>query len=435
MGAGRLRQIVAYGRNVYDLQGLLETVRDRRHCPRVAAAQVAAAVFFCGLLRIRSFNALEPKLYEKPFVRLAGAAADAAKLCSVDTLSRALRATEIETVWQVCAHMIAAAERKKVFREGWHGALRYVALDGWEPIQSLHRHCGHCLVRKVSVKQRDGSLAERDQYYHRYVVAMLIDRRMDLVVDFEPLLPFDLRGAGITKSGEDEGELTAAKRLLRRVKEHHGWLDVVIGDSLYANGPFLSLVKELRMGAVLVARKAGDEPLKEALSLWQGQPPDKTVRDEQSREEIQLWDCPGVETLDSYQGPIRVVRGRVRDLRDASGGSPKTWCVVVTGKAGKLPMEKVVAVARSRWHIENTGFHQWSTRWCFAHVFAHNAHAILALYCLFFAAYNLLTLFLYRQLCCYGRDRGKDPTRTICRLIDEMLDDLARLQYSPWDTS
>lgn len=426
---------MAYGRRVYDLKGLLEAVRDSRHSARVPPALVAGAVFFCGLLRIRSFNALEPKLYEKPFVRLAGALPDARKLCSVDTLSRALRATELQTVRTVCVQMIASAERKKVFREGWHGALRYVALDGWEPIQSFHRHCGHCLVRKVSLKQRDGSVAEQDQYYHRYVVAMLIDRRTDLVVDFEPLLPFDLRADGTTKSGQDEGELTAGKRLLRRVKENYGWLDVVIGDSLYANGPFLSLVKQLRMGAVLVARKAGDEPLKEALSLWQGHPPHKTVRDEQSREEIQLWDCPGVETLDSYKGAIRVVRGRVKDLKDSCGSSPKTWCVLVTGKAGKLPMEKVVAVARSRWHIENTGFHQWTTRWRFAHVFAHNAHGILALYWLFFAAYNLLTLFLYRQLCSYGRDRGKDPTRTICRLIDEMLDDLARLQHSPWDTS
>jgi len=52
---------------------------------------------------------------------------------------------------------------------------------------------------------------------------------------------------------------------------------------------------------------------------------------------------------------------------------------------------------------------------------------------LFFAAYNLLTLYLYRQLRSYGRDRGKDVTRTISRLIDEMNDDLARLNSSPWD--
>ena len=66
----------------------------------------------------------------------------------------------------------------------------------------------------------------------------------------------------------------------------------------------------------------------------------------------------------------------------------------------------------------------------------HPAPELLApVYWLFFAAYNLLTLFLYRQLRCYGRDRGRDVTRTISRLIEEMRDDLARLDAPMWDTS
>ena len=75
------------------------------------------------------------------------------------------------------------------------------------------------------------------------------------------------------------------------------------------------------------------------------------------------------------------------------------------------------------------------THWHFGHVFVHDAQGIQAVYWLFFVAFNLLTLFLYLQLRSYGRDRGSDPTRTIRRLIDEMRDDLARLDRSPWDTS
>jgi hypothetical protein len=107
----------------------------------------------------------------------------------------------------------------------------------------------------------------------------------------------------------------------------------------------------------------------------------------------------------------------------------------VTGKATRLPAARGVKVARARWHLENTGFHQFTTRWRFTHVFVYDGHAIAMLFWLFFAAFNLLTLFLYRQLRSYGRDRGTDPTRTISRLVDEMLDDLARLTVSPWDTS
>lgn len=60
--------------------------------------------------------------------------------------------------------------------------------------------------------------------------------------------------------------------------------------------------------------------------------------------------------------------------------------MLVTGKATRLAPEKVLAVARARWHIENTGFHQWTTRWRLGHVFRHHPDALRSLFWLFFAA-------------------------------------------------
>jgi hypothetical protein len=438
LGEHRLQEIVAYGRKTYDLRQRLRAVRDGREGPDIAPSLVAASVLFCGLLRIRSFNALEPRLGERRFRRLIDAEDLDASL-SADTLSRSLRTMALETVRPLNVEMIKQAERNKAFREGWYGALRYAAFDGWEPICSYEQHCTGCLVRMIKVKQSDGEVKEVPQYYHRYVVAMMIDDRLDLALDIEPLLPHDLRPKGAAKDAEDEGELTAARRLLRRVKKTYPWIDCTVTDGLYANGPWLTLVKELRMSAISVMRKEGDEPLKEALSIWGDEPAQRVVEDKKAGERIELWDCRDLRTLSSYDGPIRVVRGRVSELDEADAADATqstTWCMVVTGeKANRLADRLVLAVARGRWHIENTGFHQWTTRWEFAHVFVHDAHGILALYWLFFAAFNLLTLFLYRQLRCFGRDRGKDVTQTISRLIDLMLENLARLDRSPWDTS
>lgn len=443
-GAGRLGQIVAYGRKVFGLGALLGRVEDARRKPLTPPRLVAAAVHYTGLLRIRSFNALEPRLSEKPFLRLVGVGAEKERLCSVDTVGRSLRGMDLGSVRAISVSMIAKAERNKVFREGWHGALRYVALDGWEPFCSRHRHCAECLVRRVRVKAKDDTLTEVEEYYHRYAVALLIDERFDLLLDFEPLLPKDLRpptprGRGgktprLVKAAEDEGELTAATRLIKRVKQTFGWIDVVVADALYANGPFLTALDRLGLGAVITARKETDEPLREALHLWAHQAPHKSVLNEQAGERIELWDCPDLETLSSYKGKIRCVRGCVMKL-DRPDKPPSTWCMLVAGKAQRLAPEKVLAVIRARWHIENTGFHQWTTRWRFDHVFLHHPNGIRALFWLFFAAFNLLTLFLYLQLCSYGRDRGKDVTRTISRLIDQMLDELACAQATVWDTS
>jgi hypothetical protein len=271
---------------------------------------------------------------------------------------------------------------------------------------------------------------------------MMIDERFDLALDIEPVLPSDLRPAvvkgkkkdRIVKPEEDEGELTAATRLLKRVIQTFPWLDVVVADALYANGPFLTAVNNHGLGAVIMARKETDEPLKEALHLWAQQQPCKIVEDEPAQERIELWDCPDLETLQTYEGKIRVVRGRVTRLKEPKRPQ-STWCMLVTGRATKLAPEKALKVARARWHIENTGFHQWTTRWRFGHVFVHDGHGIRALYWLFFAAFNLLTLFLYCHVRSYGRDRGSDVTRTISRLVDEMLDDLVRLEAVVWDSS
>jgi hypothetical protein len=444
VGNGRLRQIVAYGRKVLDLGSWLGRVTDSRRAPLTPARLIAAVVFYTGLLRIRSFNALEPRLGEKPFLGLVGAMRDRERLCSVDTVGRSLCRMDLCSVRAVVVAMLAKAERNKVFREGWHGALRYVAIDGWEPFCSRHRHCPECLVRRIKIKAKDGTpIGVALEYYHRYAVALLIDERFDLVVDIEPLLPKDLRplsvkGKGPTarlvKASLDEGEQTAATRLLKRVHETFGWIDVVVTDALYANGPFLTTVESLGMGAVVVTRKETDEPLREALHQWAGQAPHKVVEDPKARERIALWDCRDLQTLMSYQGKIRCVRGSVSRL-NRHEEDQSTWCMLVTGKATRLAPEKVLAVARARWHIENTAFHQWTTRWALDHVFRHHPQALRSLFWLFFAAYNLLTLFQYLHLRSYGRDCGKAVTRTLSRLVDLMLDELACSRGLGWDTS
>ncbi len=396
------------------------------------ASAVATAVFFTGLLRIRSFNALEPRLSERPFLRLLGKGEAVESLCSADTLGRSLRAMSFESVRAIYVGMVSQAERNKVFREGWHGALRYFAIDGWEPISSFNRHCPSCLTRQVTKEVR-GKKVQVTQYYHAYVVALFLDDRFNVLLDFEPLLPKDVEGCEAKPESAHEGELPAALRLIRRVKATFGWLDVVVADALYANGPLLTMAKDLKLGTVLIAKKEGDQPLKGAYRIWGQTPPQRVVVDEKSQTRLELWDTPKLETLDSYDGELRVVRGDVYDLKRPQEDK-RTWCALVTGSPLRLPTAKIIAIARRRWQIENA-FHQWTTHWYFDHVFVLDGHAIQALFGLFFAAYNLLTFFLYLQLKSYGRDRGKDVTKTISRFIDECRDDLPLLTESIWNTS
>ena len=433
---GRLRDFFAYVHRVFSLGNLLDTVRDKRKEPRVPTELIVRILFLTGLLRIRSFNALEPKLSEPPMLRALGAllGTNITKACSVDVLSYSLARMEVETVRAMNVAILEKAERNKVFREGWHGAMRFVALDGWEPFSSRSRHCPACLTRKIQIG-KEGHKQTVTEYYHVFVVAMLLDERLDLMLDMEPVRSADVRSElGDKDVTGHEGELTAAKRLATRLRATYGrWLDVLVLDALYPNGPFLTLAKKLNFGVIAVLKKGNNEPLKEALSLWEGKAPDEVVVDLKKKERIELWGCQELKTLMSYDGDIRAVRGIVHKQH---ADTIHTWCFAVTGCATRLSNQKVLAVGRARWHIENTGFYQWSQYWNFAHVFTHGENALPSLFWIFFLAFNLLQLFLYRHLRSYGRDKGKDVTRTIWRLIDEMNADLACLhQPLAWDTS
>ena len=423
IGHGKLRQLLAYGQQVFGLDSLLAGVRDERRSPRVATVLVMRSIFLCGLLRIRSFNALEPKLAEPAMQHALGARVRAKPLCSVDTLAYTLARTDVASARHAVVRLIQKAERNKVFREGWHAAMRIVAVDGWEPFSSYDRHCPACLTREVKVKQGDVTVT-RTQYYHAFVVAMLIGDRLDVVLDMEPIQSADVRTEGKGKTGGHEGELTAAKRLVARLRTTYGkWIDAVVVDALYANGPFLTVARDAGLGVFVILKKAGDEPLKDALLLFKGKHADAVVK--RNDEYIELWDQKDIRTLRTYDGPIRVTRAHVQ--RDKAGTS-HVWCVGTTGcKATRLHPAQILAIARGRWHIENTAFHQFTTGWKFDHVFTHGPVAIPALFWLFLLAFNLLQIFLYRQLTSYGRARGNSVNRTISRLTDEMLDDLARI--------
>ena len=152
------------------------------------------------------------------------------------------------------------------------------------------------------------------------------------------------------------------------------------------------------------------------------------IDDKESCEQIELWDVRDIETLDSYKGKVRVVRGRVTK---PGAKKPSTWCMLVTGKACKLSARQVLAAARGRWHIENTGFNQWVSYWNLNHVFHHTANALLAILFIWMLAFNLLQLFIYRRL---KRERPpKDPTDTIRHLVEVMQREIATLHKPvPW---
>lgn len=428
---GKLHQFEKYVSNVYGLPDLLASLADTRQAPEIPTFDVVNSLFHTALLRIPSINALEGDLKDSDFQMLIGRPPTPdVKAFSADVVANVLDKLELEGIRNAIEDVIGKAERNKAFRDGY-GALRGVAIDGWEPFSSYDRHCPHCLVRQVKVKRCGGELEEVEQYYHRYVIALLLGPVLDVVLGIEEVLNEEaLRDSDPEHEGH-EGELTAGRRLIDSLHKTYGsFIDAIVCDALYANGPVMTQITNYGYGGFLVLKKEKDEPFKEALALWQIEGSCEKYEDADGKEQVQFWDVDDVETLSTYEGKVRAIRAVVtKPDQDQS-----TWCFAIVGqRARQISRPTALQIIRARWHIENTAFNQWIQHWHLGRVFRHTQNALLAVLLLWTLAFNLLQLFIYRRL---GRSRRpKDPTDTIRHLVEVMLREVATLPAPiPWAT-
>ena len=427
---GKLHQFEKYACHVFALPALLASLNDTRRAPEISTFDVVNSLLHSALLRIPSLNALEGDLKESDFQKLIGRKpTPEVKAFSADVVANVLDQLQLGGVRRSLAQVIAKAERNKAFREGSYGALRCVAIDGWEPFASYDRHCPQCLVRHLKVKRAGGEVEEVKQYYHRYVVAMLLGPVLDVVLAIAPVLHEEAhRDTGGEHAGH-EGELTAARRLLDSLYQTYGgFIDAIVVDALYANGPWMTQLDAYGYGGFIVLKKENNEPLKEALALWRGQKSCEHSDDADSKEHIEFWDADEIDTLHTYKGRVRVIRAAITK----PDKEPTSWCFAIIGqRARKVSRRTALKIVRARWHLEDTAFNQWVQHWNFAHVFRHTANALLAVLLLWTLAFNLLQLFIYRRL--KRPRRPKDPTDTIRHLVEVMLREVATLpEPIPW---
>jgi hypothetical protein len=428
--SGKLHQFEKYACNVFAMPELLASLCDSRRAPEIPTFDVVNSLLHTALLRIPSLNALEGDLKESDFQKLIGRAPTPdVKSFSADVVANVLDKLHLGGVRHAVVDVIEQAERNKAFREGSYGALRCVAIDGWEPFASYDRHCPHCLIRHIKIKRANGEMEVVEQYYHRYVVAMLLGPVVDVILAIEPVLNQEARRDTDGEHAGHEGELTAAHRLLDSLHQTYGgFIDAIVGDALYANGPFMTRLDKYGYGGFIVLKKENHEPFKEALALWEGHAPCETLDDCDHKEQIEFWDTDDIDTLETYKGKVRVVRAVITKPQKA----PTTWCFAILGhRARQLSRRTALNITRARWHIEDTAFNQWIQYWNFGHVFRHTANALMAILLLWILAFNLLQMFVYRRL--KRPRRPKDPTDTIRHIVEVMLREVATLpEPIPW---
>jgi len=125
-----------------------------------------------------------------------------------------------------------------------------VVLDGSEYFHSTQIHCSHCLHQRQ---------ANGETHYSHLVVGATVTR-----AGSQAILPLDAEE--VRNSDEEQEpqdcELTAAKRLVKRLRTEHRQLAMsIVGDDLYGHEPLIAELQRLRLRFVLVAKPSSHPAL------------------------------------------------------------------------------------------------------------------------------------------------------------------------------
>ncbi len=267
--------------------------------------------------------------------------------------------------------------------EGWYVA----AVDGHEFFSRRKRCCPQCQTRTLTVNGEKVT-----EYYHQGAVCHLIGQDLALVLDVELLRP-------------GEGEETAAKRLLGRVfRNDPRFFDVVSGDALYFDAPFINFCLDHHKHVIVTAKGEKRLLVQDAAGLFAEQPPGRWV-DQHGRRTVQFWDEEGFSSCEGVKQPLRFLRTEetVRKRERIAGQwqekeETTTWSWTTTLTKAQLSSRGLWRCGHARWDIENDCFNTLATHWGLNHCFKHAATAIVNFLLTSFIAYALLQSFWLRNL-------------------------------------
>jgi hypothetical protein len=248
---------------------------------------------------------------------------------------------------------------EKVRRVGWsrqfittvpsgqhQGTYYTVALDGSEYFRSTQVQCPHCL-RQPDSKGR--------VHYSHFIVGATVVR-----AGSHQVLPLDVEEVrnATAESTPQDCELTAAKRLLARVRrEHPQMAQLVIGDDLYSHVPFVEQVQQQRQHYVLVAKPSSHPTLGAAVATAEGTAQSQTGQ----------WTAGSGPRQRTYtyllvrQVPWALesaVRVNYLEVWERSSGGEllyhNSW--ITDLDVDTVNVAVVVQIGRTRWKIENEQF-------------------------------------------------------------------------------
>jgi hypothetical protein len=254
------------------------------------------------------------------------------KLPKIDAIRDTLKVIDVSKIRAILKDTVRKARENKVFTNGTIDGYVVAAIDGTQTFNSDRKSCDRCL--KASKK---GKKEERN--FHSSVVLSTIGDRARLVLDFEPYR------AGIDKAEKDEGELTTAKRLLKRTTaDHKDLINVVVYDALGCNSEWLNACDESAVDAIVRVKCNNIKSVKEIKKQVNKSEPVVVWEDDVSYESVTVYES--FFRMKNVEKDLRFVKFRMKKQN-----KKYSQIMIVTTCMG-MKLDTIFRIIRGRQDIE-----------------------------------------------------------------------------------
>ncbi len=390
-----LKKFIKYVKKVYHIEDGLKALTDRRKNPLYTTGEVILPVLLGFLLRIQSFNELKYKIKSNDFINIISRKM---KLPQIDTIRDTLKVIDNQGLYKMHRKIIKRAKRNKVFDKGTIDGYRVVAIDGTKLFGSYKKSCDECCTTTARNK--------KTQYFHSAAFMSLIGKEPRLIIGFELYKGLE------DSSKKVEGELTVAKRLLRRVaKEHKHTIDVVVYDALACNSNWINHCMANKVTPVIHVKDNNIRSIKEVKTKINKSDLKELWQDEKRECEVTAYE--ELFYMDEVTEPLRFVK-----FRKKTKTNRYSQVLMITSDFN-IPLQTLYKMMHMRWDIENSLFNKLKTYSALEHCFVHHPNAIEAILYLLSIATNLTQLFIFRRLS--GSEIKLLTQKEIVRLLEKGL--------------
>jgi hypothetical protein len=390
-------QFEAYLDKVFDFSQRVGALPEGRQWPQHPWKKVFDAVFLGAAMQMPSLLQIEAECRNGALAKRIGPISD-------DTIGYALQRQSPEPVFELGCDIARRLKRNGVFRSDWSRGLVVAAVDGIEICSSFARCCDACMEREVQHKVR-GEMRTDLQYYHKVVVVTVVST------------PFPIP-LGVRFQKDGEGEVGCALALLKDLVGLLGrrFVDILVGDALYFQAPFVKEVEGLGLNWVFTLKENQPDLLREAERFTAGPP--EGIEADRGRE-LRLWHLPEVDwpVADRLVRIVKTVR--IENKREVTvsqdGAHRKKTKTAVTEEStnfygtnidlGAIPPLFVYQLGRSRWRIDTEVFQTLTTDCHLKHPAVHQTTALVVLTMIRLLAYALSLVFYHQQICSHARSR------------------------------